>query len=86
MEVNPSYTATVNKEFRFKDASNNDVVIIDTTNGNAYIDGNLYEGQTSLAPTGTAGEFIVRNQQNEIVAYFDTSGNLYLKGKVISLD
>jgi hypothetical protein len=61
-------------------------VIIDTTNGNVYIDGNLYENQEALVPAGANDEFIIKNSQDEIVAYFDVNGDLYLKGEVIYLD
>jgi len=87
LEENSNHTATVNKEFRFKDSGGNDVMIIDSTNGNAYIDGDLYEWQQSLKePTGTGGEFIIRNADGDVVAYIDTSGDLYLKGIVFNLD
>jgi hypothetical protein len=86
LEENSSHAVTANKEFRFRDSSSNDVVIIDTTNGNVYIDGNLYENQEALVPAGANDEFIIKNSQDEIVAYFDVNGDLYLKGEVIYLD
>jgi subtilisin family serine protease len=70
-----------NDEFRFQDWGGNDVMIINTTDGNMYIDGQKHEKQNVLTP-GDEDDFIVKNRNGDIVAYVDDSGNLYLKGKL----
>lgn len=77
LEENPEHD-----EFRVKNSTGADVAIIDTTNGNMDIKGWLYEEQATLTPP--TNSFIIKNSSNEVVCYIDTSGNLYLKGKLYS--
>jgi hypothetical protein len=70
--------ASANDEFRVQ-AGSQDVAIIDMATGNMVIAGTSHENQTDLSG---AGNFIIKNWQNNVVAYIDASGNLYLKGKV----
>ncbi|MHC4528920.1 MAG: hypothetical protein ACYS29_13675, partial [Planctomycetota bacterium] len=72
-----SHAATANDEFRFQDPNASDVMIIDTTNGNMYIDGSLQASWQ--APSGANDELIVENS-SAAVSYVNSSGNLYLKG------
>jgi predicted phosphodiesterase len=67
-----------NDEFRVQDSGSNDVAIIDSTDGNMYIDGFLYQEQdmSLLSPEG----FIVKNSSGDAVAFIDDSGNVYLQG------
>jgi len=66
-------------EFRVQDSSE-DIAIIDTTNGDMYIKGSLYEWQGTLAPSEQSSDFIIKSSSTEVVAYIDESGDLYLKG------
>jgi len=68
-------TATTNDEFIFGD----DLVIIDTTDGNMYTDGNVSEDQGTLNPQGD-NNFIVKDASGSVTAYIDHSGDLFLKG------
>lgn len=80
LEQNSSYTAKDNDEFRFQNSNGNDVIIIDMTNGNMYLDGFLYENQDNLNPTENSDDFIVLNETNEVVIYVNESGYMFLKG------
>ena len=77
LEEDPEYD-----EFRVQDSAGNEVAIIDATDGNMYITGELYQEQdmTQLSPEG----FIIKNSSGDVVAYIDDSGddsgNMYLKG------
>jgi len=66
-------------EFRVQNSSG-DVAIIDATEGNMYIKGELHEEQdmSQLSPEG----FIIKNSSGDVVAYIDDSGHVYLKGKL----
>ncbi len=72
-------TATGNDEFRIKDSGGDDVAIIDLTDGDMVIEGSKYEEQTSMSG---ASNFIVKDDYGNVVAYINTSGDLYLTGKV----
>ena len=69
-------------EFRVQNSGGTDVAIIDGTNGNMYIKGDLHQEQdmSQLSPEG----FIIKNSDGEVVAYIDDSGDdsghLYLQG------
>jgi hypothetical protein len=67
-----------NDEFRVQNSSSVDVAIINATTGNMAIAQTKHQGLPD--PT----DFIVENSENDVVAYIDTSGNLYLGGKVYS--
>lgn len=50
---------------------------------NLYLRGDLTAEQSTLTPPSNGlSSFVVRNPSDEIIAYFDTSGNVYLKGRV----
>ena len=67
-------------EFRVQDSAGNEVAIIDVTNGNMYITGDV---QTAWSdPDEGEDEFIIHNDQGSPMAYINESGNLYLKGKL----
>ncbi|MBI2129778.1 VCBS repeat-containing protein [Candidatus Woesearchaeota archaeon] len=72
------YTATNNDEFRFQNRNGNDVAIIDLINGKMYIRGTLFEKQNSLIPTDY--NFIIKDGNDQVVAFIDESGNILLKG------
>jgi len=77
---NSTYTATVNDEFRFQNPSGDDVMIIDLSNGNLYLDGFLFENQGSLNPSSSSDDLIVQNSTGHTVAYINQSGSMFLKG------
>ncbi len=83
LEQNSAYTATANDEFRFQDRNGNDVMIIDLTNGNMYLDGTLNENQNTLTPLENSDDFIVLNETNEVSAYINESGYMFLKGILV---
>jgi YD repeat-containing protein len=74
-------TATANDEFRVQDSTGADVMIVDQTNGNMYLNGQLKEGQAVLNPVGN--NFIVKDASNNPVAYVNESGYLLIKGILI---
>jgi len=84
LEKHSDCTATANDEFIFQDSFDNDVAIIDTTNGNMYIAGLLYdEGDGWVAPSGD-NDFIIKDSSGDAVAYISDSGDLFLKGRLYS--
>lgn len=67
-------------EFRVQDSAGSDIALIDVTNGNMYITGDI---QTTWSdPDEGTDDFIIHNDQGSPMAYIDESGNLYLKGKL----
>ncbi len=83
LQQSSSYTATSNDEFRFQDRNGNDVAIIDLSNGNMYIDGTLFENQNSLNQLQDSNDFIMKDNDDNIVAYINESGSMFLKGALI---
>lgn len=81
LEEKSTHSATANDEFRFR-SNDNDVMIIDTTNGNLYIKGILFENQDTLTPLVESDDFIIRNASNDVVAYVNESGYMFLKGRL----
>jgi len=77
---NSTYTATVNDEFRFQNPSGGDVLIVDLTNGNLYLDGFLFENQSVLIPSEISDDLIVQNSTGHTVAYINQTGSMFLKG------
>ena len=74
-------SATANDEFRIQDSGSDDVGLIDMVNGDMMIKGTVHE---EVSDWSAASHFIVKDNSNNIVAYIDNSGNLYLKGKAYS--
>ena len=69
-------------EFRVLDSEDNDVAIIDMTDGNMYIAGSYTEGVwPGPGPSGEVDEFTIEDSAGP-VAYVNESGNLYLKGRL----
>ncbi len=67
--------ASANDEFIF----GNDLVIIDASNGNMYMDGDVNEDQGTLQnPAGD--DFIIKDDSGNVVAYINESGDVFLKG------
>ena len=83
LEQNSTHTATANDEFRFQDSNGNDVMLIDMTNGNMYIDGNLSQNQNTLTPSQNSDDFIILNETNNVVAYVNEFGYMFLKGILV---
>jgi len=83
LETNSDFDPpTGHDEFKFKDSSNNLVMVIDTSNGNMYIDGSYTPGVwPGPGPSGGVDEFIIEDSAGP-VAYINESGNLYLKGEL----
>jgi len=83
-QVDPLEEDPDHDEFRVQDSTGADVAIIDTTDGNMYIKGELHQDQdmSQLSPEG----FIIKNSSGDVVAYIDDSGDdsghLYLAGKL----
>jgi len=75
-------TASANDEFRFQDSNSSDLAIIDTNSGNMYIDGTVYQNQSSPSPSEESDDFIIKDSNGEVVAYIDDSGDVYLKGEL----
>jgi len=78
-EVDPLEEDPAHDEFRVQDSEGNDVAIIDATNGNMYISGLHKNWHT---PSEGKDEFIIRNSNDDPVAYISDEGHLYLKGKL----
>lgn len=64
-------------DFAIEDSSNNVAAWLEQSPVNLYID-NLHE-TTSSTPT-SSGNFLIRDRDGNDVAWFDSSGDLYLKG------
>lgn len=73
-------TASGSDEFRIQNSVGTDVAIINQSTGNMVISGSASTEQTNFA---SASHFVVKDDSGNVIAYIDTSGNLYLKGKVI---
>lgn len=78
---NTTPQASGSSEFRVQNSNEQDVAIIDTSTGNMVIAGSKSEEQADLSG---ASNFVVKDAQANVVGYIETSGNLYLKGKVYS--
>jgi len=76
---------TGHDEFVVKDSSNVIVAIIDTTDGEMYIDGTLkLDSQGNwVAPTDGDDNFRIQNSGGNDVAYISKTGDLYLKGILV---
>ncbi len=60
----------------------NDVAAISLSTGDMYIAGTLYENVIDELVPPQGNNFILRNNDENVIAYIDDEGNLYLKGKV----
>jgi hypothetical protein len=78
LESNSTPSASLEKELRIKTAGS-DVAIIGTESGNMFIQGFLYQNQTILEPS-SGNNFIIKDEEGEIVSYINMYGDLYLKG------
>lgn len=69
------------KDLIFKNVNKTVVAFISNPSGNMYIKGNITQsvGAYCKAPTGS---FIVVDRNRNCVAYIDSKGNLWLKGKL----
>ncbi len=65
-------------EFRIQDANSVDVAVIDMITGDMEFAGILHEQVSNFSG---AIHFIIKDSDSNVVAYIDTWGNLYLKGK-----
>jgi len=81
LEENSNHQRTTNDEWIINN-NNEDVFILDKSNGNLYIDGNLFENQESLNPTEGI-DFIIKDKLDNVVIYVNESGSLFLKGGLI---
>jgi len=72
--------ASANEEFRIQNSSSQDVAIINATTGNMVIEGSVFTGQTDLS---NASNYILKDDNDNVVGYINDSGNLYLKGYVV---
>jgi hypothetical protein len=72
---------TYNDGFKFKNASDANLAMIDATNGNMYIMGLLQPQWKD--PCDVIDNFIIKDSSGDEVAYIDDpNGDLYLKGKL----
>jgi hypothetical protein len=80
MDESTSHTATAADEFIIEDSNGSELAVIDANDGNMYIDGQVFESQGTLTPSGT-NNFIIEDANGNTVAYIDDpNGDLYLKG------
>jgi hypothetical protein len=80
IDINTTPISTIAKELKIRNADNCDIVVIDADSGNMFIKGLLYENQAVLAPVTGSGNFIIRDEDGDIVSYINNFGDLYLKG------
>ncbi len=86
MDTNSVHTATGEDEFIILDSSNSELTIIDANDGNMYLNGYVFENQSTFALDGT-NHFIIEDGDGNTVAYIDDpNGDLYLKGKLYESD
>ncbi|MGD2095648.1 MAG: S8 family serine peptidase, partial [Phycisphaerales bacterium] len=78
-----SCTLTGYSGLKIRNTSNNVIAIINASNGNMYISGKCYKNQGFLSPSNS--KFTVKNDNGDVIAYINNSGNLYLKGWVYEL-
>lgn len=76
---NANPLATSDDEVVFQNSLNNNFAIINLVTGNMYIKGELYENPGSLTPPA-GNNFIIKNNDGDVVSYIDESGDFYIKG------
>ena len=81
IEENSVHLATASTEWIVR-IGGEDVFILDTADGNLYIDGNLFQNQATLTPPVASNNFIVKDIIGNVVMYVDATGDLYLKGSL----
>lgn len=80
LDESTAHVSNANDEFRIQKEDCNDIVIIDSNDGNMYLSGQIFENQGTLTPSG-ANNFIIKDSNGVVAAYIDDpNGNLYLKG------
>jgi hypothetical protein len=84
LEQNSNHPATGHDEFRFQDSNDDDVAIIDTTDGDMFIKGTLKLDSENnwVAPTDGDDNFRIQSRSGNDVAYISKTGDLYLKGEL----
>ena len=65
-------------DFVIQDSFGNLSAVVKNPDGDLMIRGNLVEQQKALTPTPNS--FIIQDQKGEAVAYFNSTGSLFLKG------
>jgi hypothetical protein len=76
---NDTPTPSGSDEFIFKDSMDDEVAIVDMSTGDMVIAGD-YEEDTEETPSGD--DFEIRDSSNNMVAFIDEDGSLYLTGKL----
>lgn len=65
---------------KIRNSSGTVVAVVNSNTGNMYIAGSCFERQSSLNPANAA--YVAKDSNGNVIAYINTSGNLYLKGRV----
>ena len=72
-------------EFILKNSGGESVAIINLVTGDMVVKGYKYEGEpTWEEPEPSSNDFIVKDDEGNVVSYIDDSGNFYLKGTLTS--
>jgi hypothetical protein len=79
LEQNSVHARTANDEWIINN-NGQDVLIFDTSNGNLYIDGYLYENQSTITPIVSANDFFMKDNSSNIVIYINESGYMFIQG------
>ena len=79
LEQNSNFQKTSNFAFSIRN-NGNDVLIVEN-NGSMYIDGMLFQNQSSLNSPDTNNDFRIKNNGN-LVAFVNQSGFIFLKGNL----
>jgi len=70
-------TESGGNDFIIENTAGTNIVKLEGDNGNLYIAGSFNPGGGALSP-GASGNFVIENTNDDVVAYFDSSGNFYL--------
>ena len=79
LQQNGIPTPSAVDEFIFNDRNGITMAVVNLANGNMVIRGSLFESQPVLNPNPANNDFVIRDEEGNVVAYIEETGNLYLK-------
>jgi hypothetical protein len=78
LEQSSDYQRTADDLFVIR--NNGEDVLIVAQNGSMYIDGTLFENQTTLTSSDADNDFRIKDESGNLIAFVNESGYLFLKG------
>lgn len=82
LQQNSTPSQSSDDEVVFRDKNDNNVAIISLVTGNMILKSSLSENQQTLMPSGQSDDFIVKDSNDQIIAYINESGSFVLKGNL----